>query len=211
MTATIGQQIDRIQQLLQDRAATAFSRNVILLQQQEEISRLSRRQLWSEIVWIQALAETAQYTLPDSTVAVRMVLYNEARLDYATEELLDRLHPGWEDWQDEPRFWTTDHQSPNVLRIIPAPLRAGSAVPLIPPLPLILDPVDNLMVFLYEDRVAQANDESDIFPLPDIWEDVAVYETAAAMAAKEGDFQNLPLATALREVAKVYRTALGLG
>ena len=210
MTVTIKDQIDRIQYLLQDRDTEAFSRNAILVQHQEEIARLSRRQLWGEILWIQGVATTAQYSLPTSTVSVRMVLYNEEHLDFATEEMLDRLMPGWEDVQDEPRWWTTDGQSPNVIRIVPAPLRDGSAVPLIPPLPMILDPVNNILVFLYEDRSERADDESDTFPLPDAWEDVEAYETAAAMASKEGDYQQLPLAMALRELGKIYRNALGI-
>ena len=210
MPVTIKDQIDRIQYILQDRDAEAFSRNAILVQHQEEITRLSRRQLWGEILWIQALANTAQYSLPTSTVSVRMVLYNEEPLEYASEEMLDRLLPGWEDAQKEPRWWTMTNQSPNTLRVVPSPLRSGSAVPLIPPLPLIQDPIDNILVFLYEDRSERANDESDTFPLPDAWEDVTAYETAAAEAAKEGDYQQLPLAMALREVAKVYRNALGV-
>ena len=210
MTVTIKDQIDRMQYILQDRDAEAFSRNAILVQHQEEITRLSRRQLWGEILWVQGLATTSQYTLPVSTVSVRFVLYNEERLDYATEETLDRLMPGWEDVQDEPRFWTTDGQAPNVIRIVPAPLRDGSSVPLIPPLPMILDPVNNFLVFLYEDRAERAGDESDDFPLPECWEDLLVYETAAAMASKEGDYQQWPLAMALRELSKIYRNALGV-
>ena len=210
MTVTIKDQIDRIQYILQDRDAEAFSRNAILVQHQEEITRLSRRQLWGEILWIQGVATTAQYSLPTSTVSVRMVLYNEERLDFATEEMLDRLMPGWEDVQDEPRWWTTDGQSPNVIRIVPAPLRDGSAVPLIPPLPMILDPVNNLLIFLYEDRSERANDESDDFTLPECWEDILAYGTAASMASKEGDYQQLPLAMALRELEKIYRNALGI-
>ena len=210
MTVTIKDQIDRVQYILQDRDAEAFSRNAILVQHQEEITRLSRRHLWGEILWIQAVAYTAQYSLPTSTVSVRMVLYNEERLDYATEEMLDRLLPGWEDAQDEPRWWTMTNQSPNTLRIVPAPLRDGSAVPLFPPLPMILDPVNNILVFLYEDRSERSDDESDDFPLPECWQDIEVYETAAAMANKEGDYQQLPLAMALVELAKVYRNSLGV-
>ena len=210
MTVTIKDQIDRIQYILQDRDAEAFSRNAILVQHQEEITRLARRDLWGEILWVQALANTAQYSLPTSTVSVRMVLYNEEPLEYASEEMLDRLLPGWEDAQKEPRWWTMTNQSPNTLRIVPAPLRSGSAVPLIPPLPMILDPVDNILIFLYEDRSEKAGDESDTFTLPECWEDVLVFETAAAEAAKEGDYQQLPLAMALRELAKIHRNALGV-
>lgn len=210
MTASISEQIDRIQYLLQDRDAEAFSRNAILVQHQEEITRLSRRQLWGEILWVNALAGTAQYALPTSTVGIRLVLYDEERLDYATEEMLDRLLPGWEGRQDSPRFWTTDAQSPNVIRLVPPPLRDGSAIPLFPGLPMIQDPRDNILIFLYEDRSGYAGDESDAFPLPDIWEDVLAFETAAMMASKESDYQQLPLAMALRELAKVYRQALGI-
>ena len=75
---------------------------------------------------------------------------------------------------------------------------------------MIFTPVDNLLVFLYDDRSDRANDEPDAFPLPDVWEDICTYETTAAMAGKEGDYQQLPLAMALRELAKLYRNALGV-
>lgn len=210
MTITIKDQIDRIQYMLQDRDAEAFSRNAILVQHQEEIARLSRRSLWGEILWVNALAGTAQYTLPTSTVGIRYVLYDEERLDYATEEMLDRLLPGWEDVQDSPRFWTTDSQSPNVIRIVPPPLRDGSAIPLSPGLPLMQDPNDNLVIFLYEDHADRNNDESDMFSLSECWEDYLVYSTAAAQASKEGDFQQLPLAAALQELSKIFLNSLGV-
>lgn len=210
MTVTIKDQIVRIQYLLQDRDAEAFSRNAILVQHQEEITRLSRRSLWGEILWINALAGTSQYTLPTSTVGIRLVLYDEEQLDYASEEMLDRLMPGWEGVQDSPHFWSTDSQSPNVIRIVPPPLRDGSAIPLSSGLPLFQNPVDNIVVFLYEDRAASAGDESDTFPLQDIFEDLLVYETAAVQANKESDYQNIPVAMALRELAKLHRQALGI-
>lgn len=210
MTVQIRDQIDRVQYLLQDRDAEAFTRSAILVQHHEEITRLARRHLWGEILWVQALAHTAQYTLPTSTVAVRLVLYDERRLDYTTEEMLDRWHPGWEAWQDEPQFYVTDNQSPNVLRIVPAPLRDGSAVPLVPGLPLMQDPKDNIVCFLYEDRALRANDESDDFPLPDCWEDIVTFMTAAAMASKQTDYEHIPLAMALRELSRMYLQTLGI-
>ena len=210
MTVTIKDQIDRVQYILQDTDAEAFSRNAILVQHREEITRLSRRQLWGEILWINALATTSQYALPTSTIAVRMVLYNEERLDYASEEMLDRLMPGWESLQREPQFWTDANQAANVIRIVPAPLRDGSGIPLSPGLPVFQNPADNLLVFLYKDHAENAGDESDTFSLPEVFEDILAYETAAAMASKESDYQQLPLAMALRELAKVGRNAMGI-
>lgn len=210
MAATIKDHIDRIQYLLQDRSTEAFSRNAILVQHQEEITRLSRRSLWGEILWVNALAGTAQYPLPMSTVGIRLVLYDEERLDYASEEMLDRLLPGWESIQDSPRFYTTDNASPNVIRIVPPPLRDGSAIPLSPGLPMMQGPKDNILIFLYEDHADRNNDESDPFSLPECWEDLLVYETTAELASHETDYQNLPLASACRELARLYRNALGV-
>lgn len=211
MTVTIKDQLDRIQYLLQENTTTDTTRrSIINTQHQDEGTRLSRRQLWGEVVWLQGLAGTAHYALPTSTIGVRCVLYNETILHCASEEMLDSLTPGWEDVQDEPQFWTMDNQSPNVIRLIPPPLLDGSAIPVSPGLPMMQDPVNNLLVFLYEDRAVYAIDESNDFPLPDVWEDVLVYETAAELASRESETQNFPLALALRELGRAYLQALGV-
>ena len=214
MTATIAEQILRIRDVLQDQETEtdeeAFSPSIILMQHQDILTSLSRKKLFGEVLWIQAVQGTAQYTLSTTTVGVRMVLYNEGRLDYATEAMLDRWKAGWEYVQGEPQFWTMDKQSPNVIRLVPPPLRSGSSVPLIPPLPMILDPVDNLVVFLYEDRASQANDTSDTLPVPDVWEDPLVYDTVAALLSRETDYQNLPVANACRVIAQLYLQQLGV-
>ena len=213
MTVTIADQIDRMEYLLQDRAIVgqdkAFDRNFLLTQHKDELSRLARHHVFGNILWINALQGTAQYTLPATTTHVNMVLYNEKRLDYATEAMLDRWHSGWEDWQGDPQFWTMDNQSPNTLRIVPPPLRDGSAIPLIPG-PLFQNSQDNFVVFLHEDRAEQADDASDVFPLPDVFEDILVYETTAEITSRETDYQNLPLAQICRELAALYRNAVGI-
>lgn len=213
MTVTIADQIDRIEYLLQDRQISghdkAFARNVILTQHADEVTRLARHDLWGNVAWMNALAGTGQYTLPSSATAITMVLYNENRIDFATEAMLDHWHAGWEEWVGEPQFWLIDNQSPNVLRIVPTPLRDGSALPLIPG-PLVQNPIDNLLVFFYEDRSDSVGDESDTLPLADVFEDLLVYETTAELASRETDYQNLPLAAACRDVAALYRKSLGV-
>lgn len=212
MTVTITDQIDRIEYILQDRASAgqekAFHRNIIITQHADEVTRLARHDLWGNVLWINALAGTGQYALQSTTTAITLVLYNENRLDFTTEDMLDHWHPGWETWVGEPQFWLVDNQSPNVMRIIPPPLRDGSAIPVIPG-PLFQNPIDNLLVFCYEDRSESVGDESDTFPMPDVWEDMLVYETTAELASRETDYQNLPLASACHALAKLYWNALG--
>jgi hypothetical protein len=205
MTATIAQQIDRIQSLYQDTDSQAYSRNIVLLQHQDEIGRLAREERMGDILVLNAITAQALYTLPDSTVSVAQVLYSGQRLDYATEEFLDRKYASWE-WNesDEPKYWTVNNQNPNTLRIVPAPLRTGSTVPIIPPAPFIMTQVDNLVVFLYRDFADQANDEVDQFPLRDIWEDVCVWRTVADLSQREGPFQNLPLAQTAEAMAELW-------
>ena len=211
MTTMIKNQLDRIQYLLQENDTTDVNRrSIINTQHQDETTRLSRRQLWGEVVWLQGLAGTAQYTLPTSTIAIRLVLYDERMIAYASEEMLDSLDPGWEATANEPQFWTTDNQNPNVIRLVPPPLRDGSAIPLSPGLPVMQAPAQNLLIFLYEDRAGYALNESNDFPLPDVWEDVLVYEAAAELASRESETQNFPLAVALRALSKVYLQALGV-
>lgn len=207
---TLADQILRIQDLMQDAEEAAFTESLILMQHQDVLTGMSRKKIFGEIVWAQAIQGTAQYVLPATTVGVRTVLYNESRLDYATEAMLDRWKTGWEYAQGEPRFWTMDKQSPNVLRIVPPPLRDGSAIPLSPGLPLMQNPADNFIVFLYEDRASQVNDPLDILPFPDVWEDPLVYATVAALLAREGDYQNLPVATACQNIAALYLQQLGV-
>lgn len=205
MTATIAQQIDRIQQLFQDTDSQAYSRNIVLLQHQDELARLAREARMGDILVINAIANQALYALPDSTVLVTQVLYNGLRLDYATEEFLDRKYAAWE-WNasDEPKYWTVNNQNPNTLRIVPAPLRTGSVLPIIPPAPFIMSPINNLVVFLYRDFSDQANDEVDQFPLRDIWEDVCVWRTVADLSQREGPYQNVPLAQTAEAMAELW-------
>lgn len=205
MTASIAEQIDRIQRIIQDTDAVAYSREVVRVQHQEEIARLAREQRIGDILVINAVAGQSLYALPDGNVLVIQVLYNGMRLEYASEEFLDRKYTGWEfDRDHTPKYWTTDNQNPNTVRIVPAPARTGSVLPTIPPAPLVMTHVDNLVVFLYRDFAEQANDEVDTFPLLDIWEDVCVWRTTSELARRETPYQNLPLSTTAQAMAELW-------
>lgn len=205
MTATIGEQIDRIQHLVQDRDAQAYDRGVVLLQHQEELTRLGRERRFGEILAVNAVAGQARYTLEPHTLAVEMVLYNGQRLEYASEEFLDRYDRTWSYTSGkEPKYWTTSNQDPNTLRIAPAPQRTGANFPPIPPIEISLPVEDNLIVFLFRTFADTADDEQDVFPVLDIWEDVCVWRTAGELARREDPWQNLPLSQVCYGMAELW-------
>jgi len=206
---TIATQLDRIQRLLQDENAQAYTRPQLLIQHQEELSRLALQRLFGDIVWMQGVANQALYILPASTAHIEYVCYNNTALRFVTEETFDRKQTAWEDLSGEPQYWTTDGQAPNTLRLVPQPVRTGSSVPAVPPVPFLQSPIDNLLVFLLFDPAAQANDETDQFPLPDVWEDALVYRTGATTAQWETFFQQLPLAAACRQLSTLWLRPLG--
>lgn len=205
MSATIAQQIDRVQILLQDADATAFGRPLVLEQHQDEISRLGRTQRVGDIQLIVGVSGQSLYTLTGCVGSPVLVLYNGNRLEYASEEFLDRKYDGWE-WSgtEEPQYWTMRNQAPDTLRVIPAPLRTGSSAPVVPPVPFALSLVDNLVVFVWRDYALRAGDEADFFPLLDSWEDVCVWRTAAELARRETPFQNQPLANTATAMADLW-------
>jgi hypothetical protein len=201
----IAAQIDRIQFLLQDTDAVAWSRDNILVQHQDEMVRLAREGRIGDVVILQGVADQALYTLPQTPRMPELVLYNGLRLSYATEEFLDRKDRLWE-WRSsqEPKYWTTNNQNPETLRIAPAPARTGATLPQIPPSPFVMTYVDNLVIFLPRDVSNAANNEADVLPVLDVWEDVLVFRTAAELARRETPYQNLPLSQTLHALAELW-------
>lgn len=211
MSITIAEQVDRVQRLIQDTTEHDWSRAKILEQHARELTQLSRRNLFGRIEWVNAVARTAQYTLDDVMTETAMVLYNERVLTYATEASLDRLRPGWERLTREPEYWTVSNQAPQVLRIIPAPLRTGSTVFQFPAVPLPVSAVDNLVIFFFEDIAMQAGEEDDPFPTLDVFEDVAVWRTAQSLVEQERETQDLAVATACGQLVALWGRHLGTG
>ena len=210
MPVDISVQVDRIQKILQDEAELVWTREKIVEQHARELNQLSKLGMFGRIQWIQASAGTSQYTLEEPAVSVFMVLYNEKVLHPASEEALDRRYRGWEGRAREPEYWSVDAQSPRVIRIIPAPLRTGSAVPVFPAVPLAQNAVDNLVVFFSEDVAEEAGQETDPFPVLDVLEDVAVFQTVQALSEQERESQDLPLAGIHGDLAKLWLRRLGM-
>lgn len=146
-------------------------------------------------------------------VGIDTVLYNGRELRPATEETLDRLGhgPQWELRTKPPRYWSVDHtDNPTVLRIHPAPVLTGSALPVLPPVPLPLDWKDNLVVYYREVPQSEQEEAALVQVLP-VWEDVVAYETAAALAHDEGEGLDEVTSTVFRELSALWKQRLGLG
>jgi len=207
---TVADMITRVHDVLQDPDGQSWSSDRAKTQMQDEMTRLSRRGLWGEITWLQGVANQSLYTLPSDTVEISHVLYNERMLRFATEDMLDRKSAAWEFQERDPVYWTSDNQTPNVLRLVPAPLISGSAVPVFPPYPMINNPEDNLIVFHSIDMRSRVDDEVDTFPIHAMWEDVMTYLAAYHLAQEEGAYQNLPVSTTMREMGTLWLKQLGV-
>lgn len=202
--STVQELTTRVQMLLLDTDGQSVTRRQLIMQLQDEMTRLSREQRYGDILIMQGVTGVALYGLPTQAVDVFHVLYNGARLDYATEEMLDRTSRLWEAGMGEPKYWTYDLQSPNVFRLVPAPRRTGSILPDQPPQPFTQPLVDNLCVFYWRDFSDQANEEVDPFPLLDVWQDVAVWRTTSEAARRESPYQNLPLSAMCNEFSELW-------
>ena len=210
MTINISEQIDRIQLLVQDPVENDWTRAKILEQHGRELTQLSRRNLFGRIQWVNAITDTSQYTLDDVVTEVAMVLYNEKVLTYATETSLDRMRQGWERLSREPEYWTMNHQAPQAIRIIPAPVRTGSTMSVFPAVPLPQSAVDNLVVFFYEDVAPRATNEGNPFPALDLFEDVAIWQAVQALVEQERDSQDMTLAAACNQMAALWLRQMGV-
>lgn len=203
---TLGAQILRIRDILQEPNADATTIEQIIEAHRQAMQDLARRGAFTNLLWVNAIAGQSQYTLPTPTVHVDEVLYNEMGLRFTTERALDRILPGWEALNGEPVYWLMDNQSPNVLRLVPAPVRTGSAAPHFPPVPLLFDMEDNLVVFLTEDLSSGMENEGDTLPTLLDWEDDLVWSTARELAARETHVQNLPVARVLTQLKALHNS-----
>lgn len=198
------EQVERIQLVLQDLDSSPANLGNITRAHQESMQKLARKDAFTNIQWLQAVAGQALYVLPTQAVSFMQVIYNEHALRYATEQSLDRRYHGFEALSGEPKYWTTDNQNPNTIRLIPAPVRTGLTTPAVPPAPLLMPLQDNIVVFLSEDPASQVQDSSD--PLPTVldWDDILVWLTARMLAERETPNQNLPVAQILRNIEALW-------
>lgn len=199
----LSEQIVRIRDILQDTDTSPTNISKIVTAHQESLQQLARKDMFSQIQWVNAIALQGLYVLPDPVVTISHVLYNERVLRYVTEIGLDRKYHGWEDILGEPKYWTTEHQNPNTIRIIPVPKRTGSTIPVVPS-PLIQNMVDNLVVFHTEDPSSDIGDETDVLPTLFDWDDLLVYETARMLAERETSLQNLPVAQLCNQLTNLW-------
>jgi hypothetical protein len=202
---TFAEQATRIANLLQETPSNDTVARY-LMQHQDELSRLARSKYFGQITWYQAIQGQALYVLPDNIIEVCHVLYNQKVLRYVTEQTLDYSGNvrSWEANTGEPTYWTLDNQVLNEVRIIPAPMRTGSAVPSPTFLPMYQDMKDNLLVFTYEDVALEVTNVDSVIPTLLDWEDMLVFASVQALALQEYPEQNIPLAQNCAALLKLW-------
>lgn len=200
---TIASLIDRCQLYLQDDG-TAWLEAVVLTQLLEEITRLGRQELFGEIVWMQGIAGQALYQFPDETVAFSELLYNARSLRHASDDALTRLKRDWERQSGTPQYWTDLLQDSQTVRLVPQPLVSGSAVPQIPPLPLVETERDNVLAFLW----TQPQGDEETVALLEVLEDIVVWRTVGALCGHAGDYQDTQKAAVFEKLAQLALDAL---
>lgn len=143
-------------------------------------------------------------------VEVTQVYYNGSKLTYTTEATLDARYDGWETATGgEPHWWLVDSATrPTEVRIVPPPVRTGSGGIQLPMLPFQLPITDNLVIFVFQDAGDLPADTSST-GLPDTYDDVLVYNTAAALAGWQTEYENVPLAQLLPALTGLWMQALG--
>jgi len=203
----LSDQITRIRDLLQDTDTSPARQSILITAHQEAMQRLARQGHFPQILWVNAVAGQALYTLPTSVVTISHVLYNECVLRFASEAALDRRAHGWEAASavpTDPTYWTTDNQAPQVIRLVPAPVRTGSLVPATPPSPLIGDMRDNLVIFHTEDVSVDLVNAGDTLPTLLDWDDLLVWQTTKQLAERETHDQNRPVAALCRQLEMLW-------
>lgn len=203
----VSEQVTRIANILQDTDISPTNIAKIIAAHAESTQKLARRDMFTQIQWINAIVDQALYVLDTPAVDVMYVLYDERVLRYATEQSLDRMLGTWENLSRDPQFWTQNNQNPNTIRIVPAPQHTGSAIPIYPS-PLIQDMRDNLVVFYSEDVTTQVDDASDTLPTMLDWDDLLVWQTARMLAERETSTQNLPVAQLCQQLEDLWMQLL---
>jgi hypothetical protein len=192
-----------------DGDAPAWVRDRVRRGLLEEIHRLARQKFFGQAVMLQAVAGTAQYTLPASTVEVRAVVYDGRALRLATEESLRLMNPAWEEESGEPVFYTWDQQAPNVIRITPQPVESGSLVPNIPPVPMLMVFPRNLLVFTWDTPREMDANEGIASDIPYAMELIAEWATVAELTQEAGDYADLDKSAWFDELAGFVRERVG--
>lgn len=204
----LNEQVVRIRDILQEPSTQATVIEQIIAAHQESLQDLARQNAFSTILWINTIAGQNQYPLPAPTVHIDHVLYNESALRYTKEHTLDRTRPGWEILSGEPIYWLMDNQAPNVIRLVPTPIRTGNTTPHFPPVPLLFDMEDNLVIFLTEDVATTVENEADVLPTLLDWDDFLVWRSAKMLAQRETETQNLPVVRLLEQLEAFHGSRL---
>lgn len=213
--ATLEETIVRVGHILQEERTTDPAQRALVIAQaiQESLTRLARLDAFGQIQWLQGIASQALYTLPTPTVSIAHVLYNSRVLRWATEDALDLRFHGFEALGNkDPLYWSNDNQPPNTIRLVPAPRRTGSTVPVVPA-PLIMPLRDNLVVFCTEMpdiHPTLSSAQGELLPTLADQDDLLVWQTARMLAERETQDQNLPVAQVCQALETLWLRLLPL-
>jgi hypothetical protein len=95
-----------------------------------------------------------------------------------------------------------------VLRIVPAPRATGDATFLVPPAPFFMRWQQNVTVFGRAHAHA-LEDEGVTVEIPEVYQDVLVFDAVSTLAAENGDYMDLAVSAVARELARLWRKQLG--
>jgi hypothetical protein len=214
--ASIRVSIDRMSRLLQDRdhMATTDARKHQALA--EEVSRIARMNLLTEIRQAPAISGQGRYPLPLETLDVAEVLYDGTSLWEVSEESLRNTKERWEESQRIPKWWTQERQPLTAdsdgrplksIEVSPAPALTGGDIPVFPAAPLAA-PVESNFVILYYVSPQIPNDETAEVPIPRVLQQVAVYSAVAELSGQKSDYEDRAKMAFFDELAKLMISSL---
>lgn len=194
---TIATLLERVSLYTQDTdhmAWTEAAKRTTLL---DAIATLARQEHFGEIEWHQGRAGEPLVGLSPGTMSVAEVVYDARSLRRVDDQSLARHTRHWETIARTPQLYTTLLEAPETLRLVPAPTQTGSDVPRVPGLPVVMHEAANVLAWTF---VNPQGDAEDIH-LPEIYEDIAVFETVASLCEAATEYQDLAKAMTFRGLA----------
>ena len=199
--------VDRVGLLLQDSDHSAWTEDVKRLQVLDEISKLSRMGIFGEILWRNAVAGTAMYSLPETVVKVNAACYDGTVIREATERSLALKNTDWELRAARPQYYTQDLQSQTSVRVNPEPIISGSEIPEFPPLPMLWR-IDKNLIFFTSDNPQTAGGLEQDCMVPDWIEDVIVIRAASKLSGDKGDYEDEEKSYMLDMIAGLFLSGM---
>lgn len=205
---TIATLLERVGLYTQDADHTAWSEGEKRLQLLDTIARLVRQDVCGEIAWHRGLAGQPLIALGSATISVTEIVYDGRSLRRVDDVSLARHDRHWETVSKTPQVYTMLLEAPQTVRLVPAPVLTGSDVPQVPGVPILQQEAHNVLAWTY---VNPQDSDEEVFQCAEVFEDIVVYETVAALCAKATEYQDLGKAAAFRALAAMLLSALTAG